>query len=335
MRANRVIRALALGAVLLASTSAHAEAHVTLRFAAVAPDGTSWARELRAFAREAEIATAGRVSVKWYLGAVAGDEIQALERMNRGQLDGGAGASYCEHIAPSLKVTRILGLLRTPREMRHVLTRLRPTIETEFEAAGHVNLGLSPFGRVLLFSRAPIRSMAELRQQRLWIWSADEIGARMLTQMGVPVVRLSPSEAGQAYEDKQHDGFVSIALGALAFQWSTRARHYSDLTVAVLPSCLTITRRAFNAISNADREQLRAAAAKLTARIDDQERSQEMPLIETLFPKQGLTLNPASTSFRNEFLEAARNARATLDEQQVPHELMSRVLSWLGDLRGN
>jgi TRAP-type transport system periplasmic protein len=331
----RLIGCLVTAALLFTAAPAPGEPRVVLRFAAVAPDGTSWARELRAFARDTELATSGRVAIKWYLGAVAGDEIQALERMNRGQLDGGAGASYCEHIAPSLKVTRVIGLLRTPREMRYVLSRLRPTIETEFEASGHVNLGLSPFGRVLLFSRAPIRSMAELRQQRMWLWSADEIGARMFTQMGVPVVRLSPTEAGQAYEDKQHDGFVSIALGALAFQWSTRARHYSDLTVAVLPSCLTITRRAFDAISATDRDELRAAAAKLTARIDDQERSQEMPLIETLFPKQGLKLNPASTAFRNEFLETARHARAALDEQQVPHALISRVLSWLGDLRGD
>ena len=53
-----------------------------LRMAAIAPEGTSWARELKAFARNLERATDGAVRVKWYLGGVAGDEAEEVERIS-------------------------------------------------------------------------------------------------------------------------------------------------------------------------------------------------------------------------------------------------------------
>jgi TRAP-type C4-dicarboxylate transport system substrate-binding protein len=319
---------------LLWCATAAAQPRVQLRFAAAAPDGTAWARELRAFARDTELSTHGRVAIKWYFGAVAGDEIEALDRMKRGQLDGGAGASFCEHLAPSLRVTRVLGLLRDRREIRHVLMRLRPTIDKEFGIAGYVPLGIGSFGRVLLFSRQPIASLADLRKQRIWVWIADDIGAAMLTKMGVTVVRGPLSDAGHLYETGKHDGFSSAAIAALAFQWSARASYYSDLTIAMLPACITVTQRSFDAIAPLDREAMKAAAAKLAVRTEDQGAAQEEPLIDTLFPKQGLKLMRATPQFRTEFLEAARRARDDLGEQ-LPRELVERVLSWLGDLRAD
>src|SRR3954466_7055760 len=89
----------------------HAEP-VQLRMAAIAPDGTSWARELKAWARGVESGTHGEVKVKWYLGGIAGEETAALDRVDRDQLDGVAGALMCEALAPTLRVMRVPGLIQ-------------------------------------------------------------------------------------------------------------------------------------------------------------------------------------------------------------------------------
>ena len=67
---------------------------MTLRFASVAPEGTGWAREFKAFARDAEAFSNGQVRVKWYFGGIAGDESVVPERIKRGQLDGEAAARH-------------------------------------------------------------------------------------------------------------------------------------------------------------------------------------------------------------------------------------------------
>ena len=59
--------------VVLAARAAVAEP-VTLRFASLVPEGTAWARELRAFARDVENLSHGNLRVKWYFGGITGAE---------------------------------------------------------------------------------------------------------------------------------------------------------------------------------------------------------------------------------------------------------------------
>jgi TRAP-type C4-dicarboxylate transport system substrate-binding protein len=137
----------------------------TLRMGTMAPDGTAWARELKAFAREIDARTNGQVHVKWYFGGIAGDEPTMGARMRKGQLDGAAsGGPLCETLSPSMRVMRVVGLLTTGSEARFVSDRLWPTFEAEMHAHGVVGLGTATLGPHILFSRRPIRSLAELRR---------------------------------------------------------------------------------------------------------------------------------------------------------------------------
>src|SRR3954453_10187849 len=94
--------------LIVACTAARSQAEpIKLRMAAIAPEGTAWARELHALARDIETHTNGAVSMKWYLGGIAGDELTAVDRVRRGQLDGVGGALFCTRLAPSLWVLRL------------------------------------------------------------------------------------------------------------------------------------------------------------------------------------------------------------------------------------
>jgi hypothetical protein len=64
----------------------------------------------------------------------------------------------------------------------------------------------------------------------------------------------------------------------------------------------------------------------LGRRIDDQ-------LLGGLFQKQGLQKLPVSDSFRAEFFDAARVARAKMAERFVSRDLLNRVQSMLADYR--
>ncbi|HEY1586925.1 MAG TPA: TRAP transporter substrate-binding protein DctP, partial [Polyangia bacterium] len=131
---------LAAGSAAPAQTAPATAEPTVLRMAAIAPEGTSWARELKAFARGVENATDGAVRVKWYLGGVAGDEAEEVARIKRDQLDGRAGAMICDILAPSLSVTRIAGLLHSRAEASRVVNLLTPTIAEEFQRNGFVFL---------------------------------------------------------------------------------------------------------------------------------------------------------------------------------------------------
>jgi TRAP-type C4-dicarboxylate transport system substrate-binding protein len=325
------MRWLALPMVALASL-AHAEPTV-IRLATVAPEGTSWARELRGFGRDVEQVTHGLVRIKWYMGGIAGDENEVIVRVQRGQLDGFGATLACERLAPSLRVMRAIGAFQSQGEQSYVISMLRPIVNQEFARAGFVDVGFASFGTDILFTRTPVRSLDQLRKQRLWIWDSDEVMASMAKAMHLSVVPLPVAAARAAYEDGRIDGFVGLPASALAFQWTAHVRYFSDLRVAALPACMVIASRAFDRLPLELKNDVRSAAAKFSVRLEDVGRSLDEQLIGGLFEKQGLERVPVGDELRVPFLAAARDARRAIAGGLVPSELLDKVQIWLADYR--
>src|SRR5436305_1604458 len=128
--------------ILLLASIAQADPQV-LRMAAIAPDGTSWARDLKAYARSLETESHGELRMKWYLGGIAGDELTSVERVRKKQLDGVAGAIFCQSLAPSLRATNVPGLFSSRDEALYVLNRMHPIVDEEMRKNGFANLGES------------------------------------------------------------------------------------------------------------------------------------------------------------------------------------------------
>ena len=323
-------------AVALTGGRAHAGEPIVLRFGTVAPDGTEWAHQSRNFAAAVEAATGGGLRIKWYFGAVAGDELQMLARIRKDQLDGIVSAGMlCEKLSPSMRVLRLVGLFQTRDESGYVAGRLKALFDEDFRKQGFVNLGDVGIGPDLVFSREPIRNMDELRRARLWTWNLDEVFVATFPMLGMHAVTLPIDEAYRAYEDKRIDGFVAVPTAALGFQWSTQARYWTDLRVSFLRACILISTRAFDPLPIEAKNALLNSSAKGMMRLENKGRDQDAQLLGGLFAKQGLKEVPVSESFRADFFAQARAAREQLAAagKLVRPELVQKVLTLLADYR--
>jgi len=304
-----------------------------VRLASMAPEGTAWARELKAYARDVEASTGGELRVKLYLGGIAGDEAAVPDRIRKGQLDGEMAAVTCERMAPSLRVLRVPGLIRRRDEAFYVIDRLRPKIEAEFHHKGFALLGLTWFGSDILFTKTPVRTMDDLRKLRLWIWNLDVVWQSAMRNLGLHVVPMSVDDAARAYEDGQVDGLLALPSAALVYQWSARSRYFMDLPVAAMAGCNFVSTSVFDALPIASQAALRQAGAKLNFRISEANGALEDALIGRLFEKQGVRRLPANEQLRVVFFEAAREARDKLPRDVVPPALIAEVMGWLSDYR--
>ena len=324
----RLIAAILMSFV--AATTARADP-VTLRMATIAPEGTAWARELAAFAREIDANTHGTVRVKIYYSSIAGDEFTVIDRIKRDQLDGAIGSESCMLLGPSMRVTRIVGMFQTRAESAYVLTRLKPILDAEFAKNGFVNLGQANLGPEILFTRMPVASVADLKRVRFWVWDLDDSLRRQATTLGLTIVPKPIEEAGRAYDRGVVDGFVAIPTAGLAFQWSTRARYLEDLRISYRSGCVFFASRSFEALPFDAREIIKSAAAKLRGRIEDVGEREDGALLGGLFARQGLKPFPVSDRFRSEFFELAQASRVR--NKIVDDSLMQTVLTWLADYR--
>jgi len=324
--------ALAATALLLARV-AHADP-VLVRWATVAPEGSAWAKLLAHYGKELEQVTGGAVKVKWYFGAITGDELETLDGIRRGHLDGiASGGMVCERLAPSMRIQGLSGMFQSRDEASYVMERLRDTIADEARQNGFEMLITTGLGPEVIFSRAPVRTMDELRRFKLWRWSADEVGIAVAHEMSMTVVPTELDQAARAYDAGKSDGFIAIPSAALAFQWSAQARYITDLRVGYLTGCVAVTRAAVDRIPPQYQQQFKSLFAKYDSLFQETGRRQDEALLGGLFVKQGLVPAPPSEGLRSEFFEAARGARERAAAKLIPRPLIDRALKLLADYR--
>lgn len=299
-----------------------AAAPVTLRLGTVVPDGSAWARELKAFQRDAERVD---VKVKLYWGGIAGSEPQMIDRIRRGQLDGIAGASSCFELSPSLRAARPLGLF-TSAEQASALLRQIPYQNEEFLAAGFVSLGVAHLGPSIIFLKKPVKTWDELRQLRLWRWADDAVGVAHAKLAGFTVVATPLDEAMKAADEDKIDGFIGLAASSLAFQWHARAPYVLPLVVDNFGACMLMSARAWDLVPNQAREELRSAAAKLEARMELVGIEMDKTVMSGSLVGRGITVLPVSAELKRQFLEAARRTRRTLVQQKL---IPAAALDWV------
>jgi TRAP-type C4-dicarboxylate transport system substrate-binding protein len=315
---------LRLAPLLLVSQLAHAEPTV-LRMAAIAPDGTLWARELKAFMRAVEAGTGGAVKIKAYFGGIAGDEPTALERARKGQLSGAVGALMCEQLAPVLRVLRVPGLIRNREEARHVVNVLHPEITAEMSKNGFAYIGSAGFGLDVLFTRKPVTSMAELRATRFWLREHDEVMRSVLAQIGVQLTMVPHIDGARLYDEGRVDGFITPPANALSFQFAGQAHAFTDFKLGYLIACGALTNASFDALPIAYREEILRQAAVLATRFEELNVEFDAQLLGKLFAKQGLRRVEPNPAFRRDLDAALSSGRQAIDPALVPPALLKRV----------
>ena len=326
---------LVIAAVLLAWTnSATADAKYKLRIATAAPDGTSWAKAFHKMEHDVDKETNGEIAFKFYFGGIAGSEQEVYDLLQAGKLDGVvSGGPLCRKIAPSMRVLDVVGLFQNQEEATYVLTELRPTLDKEAHDAGYAVVGTGSLGPLIMFSREPITTMAELEKARLWSWDLNRVFVKEAADLKIPIVTTSLIDAQKAFDNKQSDGFVTTPVAALAFQWYVGTKYITDLRMGYLMGCFIMREGALDKLPPAYQTSVRRGATKLGVKIDADNQRMDQKLLGGMYEHLGLKFAPVSKKFRAEFFDAARIARQHIGDDLVSREVFDKVTQLLADYR--
>jgi TRAP-type C4-dicarboxylate transport system substrate-binding protein len=162
---HHVTRAIAAALCLaLCSTPAVAEP-VTFRMATLAPEGSSWMREFKKWARTLERRSKGRIRLKFYPGAVMGDEREMVHKLRSGTLDAAAltqiGLSI---VTPDILLFEVPFFITRVDELDYVRGKLDGDLRKMFEENGFQLLAWGDVGPIHLFTNIPIASHADLKK---------------------------------------------------------------------------------------------------------------------------------------------------------------------------
>ena len=268
-------RALAVGA-LVALAALPAGAKELFQVATLAPQGSIWDTTLREMGARWSKETAAGVELRIYPGGVAGDEADVVRKMRIGQFHGAAlTVTGLAEIEPAFRVFHIPMLMESWQEVDAVLAKLAPDLDRRLAERGYVRLLWGHGGWVHLFSRLPIKSVDDLKRQKLFVWAGDDAQVQSWRKSGFQPVALQATDVTMGFQTKMIDVVPTTPIAALTLQWFRQTPNMTGLGLAPLVGAVVVKRDAWEKVPAAEREKLlaaaRAAEDKLHAEVPQQD----------------------------------------------------------------
>ncbi|GMU66972.1 MAG: hypothetical protein AMXMBFR36_32460 [Acidobacteriota bacterium] len=304
-----------------------------IKIATLAPQGSIWDTTLREMGAAWTKQTAGRVEMRIYPGGVAGDESDVLRKIRLGQFQGAAltGASLGE-IEPAFRIFTLPMLFDSWQELDYVLAKIGPDLERRLEARGFVLLHWGHGGWVHLFSRAPLATVDDLKKQKMFVWAGDDAAVQLWRKQGFQPVALAATDILLGLQTKMIDVVPTTPIAALSLQWFRQTPHMLGLGLAPLAGGTIVTKAAWEKLSPADRELLRAAADAAGAKLLAEVPKQDAAAIEQM-KARGLKVAAIGEAELAAWRRAADEFAGSAREQNVPPDVLEAVRRAIAEFR--
>jgi len=329
-----LIRTASLGLLLLMASAANAGEAFVLKFATLAPEGSTWMNIIDDWAKNVEEKSGGRLKLKIYPGGVAGDEPDVLRKVRFGQLQGAAITGHgIGFIYSAARVLEMPFLFRDYDEIDYVQGKLLPDLRAGFRDNGFQLIGWAEVGFVRFFSQEPIGSMDDLRKRRIWLWQGDPLVEAFFSASDVAPIPLSITEVFTSLSTGLVDTVYAPPLGAIAMQWFTKTSYITDVGMGDGIGGLVVDNRFFNKLPKDLQTLLVTTGSEASERVIRETRLDNEKSLEVLRAK-GMKFVPWKSDGDTQVNEFRDRAAARLaDDGYIPAELYRRVGTMLEQYR--
>src|SRR3954468_3806118 len=320
---------LRLSFVFLLLTGVLLSAAGDIRLATLVPAGTTWHKALLDMGNTWKSDTGGRVSLTIYPGGTQGDEATTIKKMQNNILQ----ASFLTSVglADVDEAFNVFGMpffTETTDEETAVEQKLTPILEQRLQAKGLHLLAWGTGGWIQVFSKKPLRSLADVKGAKLFGSKGNDKWIQWYVANGFHPVPLLPADIPAQL--KLSTGLIDTAPNppylALSLQIFRDAKYMLDVHIAPLTAALVVTSSAWNAISAEDRAKMTAAAHALEQRVRTEAPVQDADSIKQMQARglQVITLDPKAAA---EFRSASSDLVKTMRGGMVPADIYDAAMA--------
>jgi TRAP-type C4-dicarboxylate transport system substrate-binding protein len=328
-----LLRALALAACALLlplaasaqrpAPAASGQRTLAIKLASFVPEGSIWDKNLRQMGDEWRRATEGRVALTVFAGGQQGEEATVVSKMRLGALQGAALTVLgLGQIDPGFHVFAIPFFYDSYEELQHVRAALTPELERRLAAKGFVLLGWGDAGWLQVFTRRKVTTLPELKRLPLYTSAGDDRMVQWYKTNGFEPRPLAFSDIPTSLATGLVEAVPITPIAALLLQWYRTAPHMLEVGLSPLVGATVVTRKAWNAMGEADRAAVQAAARAMQERLRTEVPQQDRDAVAQM-EKRGLEVSvPSDTAAwrdaGNRFAELMRGG-------YVPADLFDRA----------
>jgi TRAP-type C4-dicarboxylate transport system substrate-binding protein len=314
------------------SQSAFSKKYV-IKFATLAPEGSTWLKVMEELNEDVSAATNGEVVFKIYPGGIQGDEKDVLRKIRLGQLHsaGFTGVGLGEILSEA----RILDspmLFRTNEEVDYVTSLLYEDFSRRFEEEGYVLLGWTEVGFVYVYGNDPILSLQDLKGTKMWMWEGDPIAEATFSALGVSPIPLSITDVLTSLQTNLIEAVYTSPLACVTLQWYTRVKYMMDYPLADAAGAVLVSKKMFDKLPENYQNLLREKGRQYMKKLVDLSRQDNEESVE-LMKKNGISVVEVPAENLGEFMKAGADARQNLVGKLYSQELLNKVENALVEFR--
>lgn len=260
------------GLVLLACLPPDLQA-TDLKLATVAPEGSSWMKELRAAGQQVRDRTGGRINLKFYGGGIQGNDKKVLRKIRIGQLQGGMFTSNgLEERYPDILIYGLPMLFESQEEVDYVRQKMDARLAAGLEKAGFASYGFAGGGFAYFMTGKPVTGLADLRGQKIWVPEGDQTSFVAMEALRLSPVVLPITDVLTGLQTGLLDIVATPPVGAIILQWYTKTKYVTRQPLSYTLGLMVIDQAALKDVSAADQAVLREVMSALYTRLDAQNR---------------------------------------------------------------
>lgn len=330
-----VIGLLILGMLTAPTTLFAAE---SIKFATLAPKGSTWMNNFEAMAREIHAKTNSEIRLRIYPNGVQGDELDVIRKMRAGLIHSGAmTATGLGEIQKEVLIFQLPRMFKTYEELDHVRDFLREDLDKKFMDAGYVLIGMGDIGFYYIFSSEPIRTIADLQSPsvKMWARTSDSIALEFYKNADIATVPREVTQVLSSLYSGQINTVTASPYVTVALQWHDKFKYMTDLPVSVGVGATVITKEKFDQLTPEEQAVLREVGDKYQASLIEQIRKDNDRAIEALEKKTGLQVVAFEDDAREAWDVIAVETHKALVGQIYSQEFLDKINALLEEYRKN
>jgi len=329
----RLSPALLLLSVSLGSPDLAAQEQ-TIKFATVAPEGTTWMNTMREFDAAIRKESGGRLGFKIYAGGVQGEDKDVMRRIRRGQLHSAGITGFgIGEISSTLRILDAPFLFRTHAEADYLHETFDDEFAREFESNGFILLGWAEVGFAYVFTNTPVRKPEDLGGTKMWMWEGDQVAEAAFRTLGVTPIPLSLVDVLTSLQTGLIDAAYGTPLSSIALQWYTRVKYMTHVPLANVSGAVVVAKKKFDALPPDLQEILLRNGKIYMDKLTRLSRKENEEAIGTLRRNGVEIIEVDDPGLRERYAEIGKKARESLAGVLYSKELLDRVESTLREYR--
>ena len=310
----------------------------SIKFATLAPKGSTWMNNFEAMAKEIRAKTDTQLRLQIYPNGVQGDELDVIRKMQAGLLHAGAmTATGLGEIQKEILIFQLPRMFKNYEELDYVRDHFREDLDKAFMEAGYVLMGMGDIGFYYIFSNQPITTMADLQSPtiKMWARTSDRIALEFYKNSNITTVPREVTQVLSSLYSGQINAVTASPYVTVALQWHDKLKYMTNLPVRVSVTAIVMTKEKFDQLTPDQQKILREVADKYQNTLIKQIRKDNDKAIEALQKRAGLQIVEFEQDSREAWDAIAIETHKALVGQIYSQTFLDKINALLEEYRKN